>query len=220
MKQKRNSAQDRFLAGLLSLTTVVTSGWVGDGLNGQCLWQPFIGNCGDDAPNALLVRVAVAGLLFWASIMMLYRVAKRLVPVRHLARTPAVAARPVLIAAISPPRPKPVFENGKWTVSEGTRQVVLGGDLAADIDAFTTLEWNWNGQQFLRCLKPHVGHLRHLVLIGSPGKRGSFNSLDAAKSLAQLYAPEAAIVTHPEEVGFEDIESLQACFDLYIEQFQ
>jgi hypothetical protein len=220
MRKVRNDTRDRFLAGLLSLATVVASGWVGDGLNGQCLWQPFLGDCGAAAPLALLLRAMIAGLLFWVSIMLLYRVAKRLLPVRHLARTPQVGAHAVLITALSPLRPKPVFEDGRWVVTNGSLRVALTGDLKQDIDAFTALDWLWNGQQFLRCLKPHSARLRHLVLIGSPGDRGSFDSLEPARDLAQLYAPAAEIIIHPDPVGPEDIEGLQACFDRYIEQFQ
>lgn len=219
MREQHSLARDRFLAGLLSLLTVVSSGWVGDGLNGVCLWEPFIGACAAGAHPSLAVRVVVAGLLFWAAVFLLFRTAKRLLPVRHLARTPSVSGHKVLIAAISPLKPKPMQKNGHWVVIEGDKRVVLSGNLKEDIDAFTALAWRWNGQQFLRSLKPHTQTLRHLVLIGSPGDWGSFGSLESAKALVSLYATQADVLVHPDPIGPEDIEGLQTCFDHYIEHF-
>ncbi|MHB1592310.1 MAG: hypothetical protein ACYCTW_12395 [Sulfuricella sp.] len=187
-----------------------------------------------------LAAAGLFGLLtYW-----LYQTAKGLLPIRLLAETPNVQGRRVLIAALSPFGAKVQQLDGQWQMLEVLKEkknenqpsdedasnkiqakiVNLSGDLDKDILAFTTAQWRWPGQQFLRALRPHVlaeaDKLDHLVLIGSPGSRGSYGSLDAAKQLALLYAETATVHLHPEAIGFEDIEAMQQTFDWWINFFR
>lgn len=219
---KHNNTLRKILAALLSLTVVVTSGWVGDGLKGDCLFQPWLA-CGTGC-SALLWRPLAAAVLFGLSLYGLYRTAKGLLPIRHLAPTPDVRGHQVLIAALSPFTPQPNFEAGKWVVAEATadgKSITLSGNLDNDIAAFSDMDWRWNGQQFLRAMRPHLqSHsLTNMVLIGSSGHSGSFDSRDKAEQLAKLYAPSLKVHCHPEAVDFEGIEAMQQAFDHWIEHF-
>ena len=222
MTTKPTPTLRKVLAASLTLTTIVTAGWVGDGLKGECLFEPWLGACGE-SHLSLLCRVLAAGVLFGLSLYGLYRITKGLLPFRHLAQTPSVAGHRVLIAALSPFTPQPRVEaDNSVVIEDGDKRVVLTGNLDTDIGAFTTMSWRWNGQQFLRALRPHVQArtLEHLVLLGSPGPRGSFDSLAAAEQLARLYAPSVAAQHHPVAIGPEDIESLQQAFNMWIERFR
>lgn len=232
MSSKCSRVWRKFLTGFLSLAVVVTSGWVGDGLKGTCLFELWLGKCGTGC-SALLWRPLAAAGLFGLFMYGLYQTAKGLLPIRHLEPTPNVRGRRVLIAALSPFGAKVQQIDEQWQVLEMLKDeksgsppktVDLCGDLDKDISAFTAAKWRWPGQHFLRALRPHVqaerGELKDLVLIGSSGSYGSFDSLDAAKELAQLYAKSATVHLHPDAISFEDIEALQQTFDWWIKFFR
>lgn len=230
MLSKLTNTERKILTALFSLVIVVTSGWVGDGLKGDCLFLPWWA-C-ETGYSALLWRPLAAAVLFCLSVYGLYQTAKGLLPIRHLEPMPNVRGRKVLIAALSPFGANVQQSNNQWQVIERVKKsanenatqpksVKLTGDLDYDISAFTKAKWRWPGQQFLRAIRPHVqtGELKHLVLIGSPGQYGSFDSLDAAKQLANIYAKTATVHLHSAPIHFEDIEALQQTFDWWISDF-
>jgi hypothetical protein len=200
---------------------VVTSGWVGDGLKGECLFQPWLGECGND-PWRMLCRTLPALAGFLVSALLTYHLAKGWLPVRHLAQNQTVRPHKVLIAPISLFNPLPECSGGTFRVKDAKsgNEVVFTGDLANDIEAFNKLGWRWNGQQFLRGLEPHVasGDLADLVLIGSSGKFASHAGLGVTKQMASLYST-ANVHLHTEAINFEDIHTLQQVFDGWIKTF-
>ena len=222
MKRKGGSLRELAIAAAASLVTVIATSWIADGLNGQCLLVPLLGDCQSGAPATFWVRVLFALILFAAAVTVLSRTASGLLPARQLKSHSKVTGHRALIAGISPFWPKPKELDGEWTVcgkDQGLdKRVVLVGDLNEDIKVFSTYGWKPNIQQYLRSLKPHLGTLERLILIGTAGERGSFGSLACAAPIARLYFPNAIIETHARPVGSEDIDSLQACFDFHIER--
>lgn len=222
MKRKLISTLRKWLAVLFSLATVAASGWVGDGLKGDCLFLPWLGSCQDNL-TAILSRVIIAAGLFGLFFCVLYFIAKELLPIRHLAQTRGVTPHRVLISAISSFKPLPTIEDGAILVKDesNNKRVDLTGNLEQDINAFTAQGWRWNGQQLLRALQPHLrtGALEYLVLIGSSGDHGSFGSFDAVKTMVKHYAPNVTVHYAEKPVDFEDIEALQTTFDHWIKVF-
>lgn len=221
---KRNDTLGLTLAGAFwSLLGIVASSWVADGLNDDCLWEWLLGECraGSGLPGA--GRVLFAAALFGAAASFVYRIAKNIVRVRHLARA-EVKPHAGLIAAISPFSAGLESSEDGWVLTGkdhlGEYRIVLSGRLEQDIDAISEAKWRWQGQQFLRALKPHSvsGALKHLVLIGSVGNGGSFKSLALAEQLAQLYCPDLRIEWEQSEIDFEDVEALARCFDSWIDR--
>lgn len=96
---------------LLSLFIVVTSGWVGDGLKGECLFAPWLGECGKD-PLRITCRTLPALAGFIISTLLVYHLAKGWLPVRHLAENQTVRPHKVLIAPISLFNPLPECSGG------------------------------------------------------------------------------------------------------------
>lgn len=216
-------------AAFWSLLLVVSSSWIADGLNDDCLWEWLLGSCraGTRLPGA--GRVLVAAVLFGVAAVFVYRIAKNIVRVRHLARA-EVKPHAGLIAAISPFAARyEEVEDGLLLIGnqrdnecrDKEYRVVLVGRLDEDIDAVSQAGWRWQGQQFLRALRPHfaAGALQRLVLIGSDGKGGSFGSLGLAERLARLYCRDLHIERQPNPIEFENLESLHQCFDDWIDRF-
>lgn len=206
----------------LGLVFMVTSGWVGDGLKGECLFSLWMGECeGTYASTQILCRVLLSLIACFGSALLAYYLAKEWWPVRHIAQTRSVRAHKVLIMPISLYNPLPVQNGQQWTVAHGNTHIPLTGNLKTDIQAFTDQGFRWNGQQFLRGLEPHISanSLAHVVLIGSSGKFPSHEGLAAARALVGLYS-RAEVHLHPAAVDFEDIEKLQQAFDEWIKHFR
>lgn len=225
---------------LLGLAAIVTSGWVGDGLKGECLFKDWgwPGQCEGGTPTILL-RVLSVAVLFVLASWLTYRQAKDWVPVRHIAQHSKVRPHRALIVPVSLFNPLPEQDADKmWWVRERDqktkevkREIRLTGDLAADIATFTKQDWRWNGQQFLRCLAPHLLAAQRppdgpavpldLVLIGSSGPRGSHPSLEALRNLLPLYGPVSFSTpgSSGEAIDFERIGELQQLFDDCIRHF-
>jgi hypothetical protein len=221
---KRNDTLSITLAAAFwSLVLVVSSSWVADGLNDDCLWEWLLGECraGSGLPGA--GRVLFAVILFSIAALFVYRIAKTIVRVRHLARAD-VTPHAGLIAAISPFAAQIQACADGWELTgegrAGKDPIILSGHLDQDIDAITQANWRWQGQQFLRALQPHSGPgaLQHLVLIGSVGTTGSYASLALAEQLARLYCPDLRIAQETNPIDFEDVEALARCFDRWIDR--
>jgi hypothetical protein len=222
-------AGPRLAAALFALGAAVSSGWIADGLKGECLFEgiAFVGPCTGASAVPGLGRVLFAALVFAVSVFYLYRLAKRLLPVRHLSASGNVRQHRVLMAALSPLRCELIErDGGPWVRGRDrdgrTYEIPLDGDIQRDIDAFTQAGWPWPGQQFLRALRPHItaGRLTDLVLLGSPGDGGSARWRPQAAELARLYVPGLNIECQDAPVGFEALEDLQGRFDHWIEHFR
>lgn len=218
-----NKFKRGFRAGLvllLSLIMVVASGWVGDGLKGECLFQQWWGECGKGSMQ-ILFRTLPALIGFFLSAWGTYCLAKGWLPIRHLAQNQTVRPHKVLIMPLSLFFPLPECTDGICRVRDNKgKEITFTGKLTDDIEAFSRAGWRWNGQQFLRGLEPHLsaGVLSDLVLIGSSGERASYTSLEVAKQLVGLYS-DARVHFYPEAIDFEDIQSLQQVFDGWIKTF-
>lgn len=226
----------RLLVGCLSVVLVISTGWLANALEGQCLFKdlPFAGPC---TPNSLepWCRGLIPLLLTIVALAALYELAKGFVPLRHLAYNNQVSSHKVLIAALSPFNPAPTFKDEAQTQlvltrtdGENTIEVPLTGQLQDDIKAITdrfndpAKPFFWRGQQFLRALAPHVGKQRNglekLILIGSPEPGGSHKNIEAANRLARHYLPRADIQSNLYAVDFENISMIQNTLDKWIKQ--
>lgn len=221
----------KFLLGLTSLCTIVMSTWVAEGLGGECIlknWQ-WAGECSGSA-SAILCRAFMAMGLFAFFLWATYQLAKDILPIQHLEHQQGVAAHQVLVAAISPFTGSYETRNEELWVCDPKNPdkcARLSGNIEDDIKIYSGLG-RWPDQQFLRALVPHVtgqlpprGGLRHIVLIGSAGARGSYPSLPKAEQLVRLYSRSGITISrHPDPIAFEDIEALQETFDHWLGHFR
>jgi hypothetical protein len=226
MSKASEAFNAKLAAAVAALGAAVASGWIADGLKGECLFEPVLDACAGNVA-AGLGRVLVAGAVFGLSVLFLYRLAKRLLPVKHLAWSPGVRPHRVLIAALSPLRcrlrtgadgithAEGIGREGKTSFSKG-----LTGDIGKDINVFDDVRPFWPGQHFLRALRPHAegGQLRHLVLLVSNESGGTEELKQTIEQLVSLYLPTVELDI-AEPVNFEDIEGLQQRFDQWIEHF-
>jgi len=156
MSKASEAFNAKLAAAVAALGAAVASGWIADGLKGECLFEPVLDACAGNVA-AGLGRVLVAGAVFGLSVLFLYRLAKRLLPVKHLAWSPGVRPHRVLIAALSPLRcrlrtgadgithAEGIGREGKTSFSKG-----LTGDIGKDINVFDDVRPFWPGQHFLR----------------------------------------------------------------------
>ncbi|MEQ8768686.1 MAG: DUF1874 domain-containing protein [Planctomycetota bacterium] len=140
-----------------------------------------------------------------------------------------------LIIPISPPSWRPTWPSkgsGAVFSDQDKRPLVqLEGDISKDIRA---MDRRFNWQQTLRAIRPHVGHVAKVYLIGSPpsesdtetktldeefepGKQterskaeaiGSFAFLKEAKRFLAPYLGEKRIKTHAVPVDFVSVDAL------------
>lgn len=215
---------DAALASAATLAVVVGSSWVADGLNDACLLEAWFGPCGPAWASPWL-RILLAVLLFVWGVVVLGRKAAGLLPVRQLRMTRDIGAHRALIVALSPlpsickhPEGGIELTGPRGRGSKEPCSVLLTGDIDADIAAFDTAQWINPAQQYLRCLKPHLGKLEHLVLIGTDGEGGSFGSIDCATDIARLYRADSVLtVTHEAEpVPSEKLDALDDLFDRHV----
>jgi len=224
MSKTPSPRNTKLAAALSALTVAVASSWIADGVKGECLFAHALGACEGSALGGL-DRVLFAGVLFGLAVAYLYRLAKRLLPVKHLAWAPGVRPHRVLIAALSPLAFTLREVDGRIEVEGSNREgksfrVALSGDISCDIDAIPAA-WRWPGQQFLRALRPHLldGRLEHLVLIVSKLSGGSEALRDDVKGLIAVYPGSVEVHIDERPVNFEDIETLQTRFDEWIQHF-
>lgn len=216
------------LFSLISLLTIAATGWVGDGLKGECLFEPWLGKCNESGLEewVILGRASLAALGFMVFAFFTYRLAKDWIPVRHLKQAEQVRPHAILIAPISKFNPLPKLHDGKCRVILDVVGVELTGDIRADILSLEEIKnkdgkRSWNGQQFLRGIEPHIkdGKLSDLVLIGSKGDKGSHATLHDVKDMVLLYSKNLNVHFHEEGIDFENIKELQKAFDYWIDKF-
>lgn len=198
---------------LLVVANGVAIGWLGDGLKGECLFGPVLGDCGgglDVAWRNLAVLLTSGGVF-----LTLYLLARNMLPVRVLRQAAEIRPRRVVLMPLSSLKPYPECgPPGQISIQINSRQIIFTGDLAADIEALQGLQWN--GQQILRALRPHweAGTLERVILLGSKGKDGSFEmARGVIRDWLGRYLGVEHVEIHPKEVEFEDLQTLKDTFD-------
>jgi hypothetical protein len=201
--------------GLSTLFVVITSGWVGDGIKGDCLFKEWFdlyfhyNVCSgitriESTSFSLVLFILSALYAFWAG--------REILAVRHLTRGDEVTPHKVLIIALTAWSPEPKDDGSTISISNGKNTVSLSGNINHDINAFNDWDRPPNFQQTLRAIKPHLGKLERGFLIGSKGDRGSAKFLEIAEKIFKLYAKDITI-THHGDVDFEDIEHMTQLFE-------
>ena len=204
-----------------SLLLVLASGWVADGLNGTCLWEPFWPCLHHDLQDVVL-RTGIAFGMFVVAFAALYHLAKSFVPIRHLAKV-EVKPHKALIIPVTSIYPLPEQHKGQWRLRLKRQNedvdVLFSGNFDQDIENLTQAN-KWNGEQLLRALHAHAGHIEQIFLIGSAGDRGSFKHLEVIRGMISSYLPkvQTRCVTRP--VDFEDIEEMQRIYEQCIQELK
>jgi hypothetical protein len=198
---------------VLIVANGVAIGWLGDGLKGECLFGPVLGDCvgGLDVAWRNLAVLLASGGVFLA----LYLVGRNVLPVRVLRQAAEIRPRRVVLLPLSALKPPPERNpQGGYALRMQERLIDFSGNLAKDIAELQGT--NWNGQQILRGLRPHLqdNMLERVILIGSEGERGS---MDMAKGIVRdwlgLYLRADRVEVHPTAVDFEDVQALRETFE-------
>ena len=208
------------LAGV-AFAVILLESWIADGLKGDELFPWWPGGklkYGDTAFSC-----AVGGMIGLAAlgIGFLYRQGRRLLPVevRRIGRPGHVRPRAVLVLPVSTPRwqwsPSGLDggPGGKtWplppTLPEALAEMAR---LAAPGDGKTLPSFAW--EQLLRAIAPHADRLQRIVLVGSPGARGSFATLPLCRQMIRHYFPSLdAIAIDEREASFDALDELLDCY--------
>ncbi|OIO57144.1 MAG: hypothetical protein COX57_12555 [Alphaproteobacteria bacterium CG_4_10_14_0_2_um_filter_63_37] len=135
--------------------------------------------------------LAIALLCFLGGAFWLYHVRQAFLPLATFREGDRPAPHAALVLLVSPPKPE-------------QPPIDLSGNLNQDIAALDASRWNW--QQLLRAIQPHVATARHVVLIGSSGKEGSYHHLETCQTLLARYLPTATFTQAP-AVDFQKLEA-------------
>lgn len=209
-----------------SLLLALSVSALGNGLNGDCIWRPMVGEC-DNCIHCVWARTAVAAVLVILAMSVLWVAARDLLTMHHLRPSTKPLPHKVLIAAVSwLSKPLLITRDGKLAIpwDDGRNICELTGDLGTDIESITQAHakgaWRgpypWNGQQFLRAIACHAGILEQVILLGSTGADGSHTQLRDYERLVHLYAPKPAQkpnvdISQP-PVEFEDLHAMEDAF--------
>ncbi|WP_300331296.1 hypothetical protein [Accumulibacter sp.] len=208
------------LAGV-AFAVILLESWIADGLKGDELFPWWPGGklkYGDTAFSCVvggMIGLAALGIGF------LYRQGRRLLPVevRRIGRPGRVRPRAVLVLPVSTPRwqwsPSELVggPGGKtWplppTLPEALAEMAR---LAAPGDGETLPSFAW--EQLLRAIAPHADRLQRIVLVGSPGARGSFATLSLCRQMIRHYFPSLdAIAIDEREASFDALDELLDCY--------
>lgn len=209
------------LAGV-AFAVILLESWIADGLKGDELFPWWPGGklkYGDTAFSCVvggMIGLAALGIGF------LYRQGRRLLPVevRRIGRPGHVRPRAVLVLPVSTPRwqwsPSGLDggPDGKTWPLPPTLPAALAAmaRLAAPGDDGKTLpSFAW--EQLLRAIAPHADRLQRIVLIGSPGARGSFATLPLCRQMIRHYFPSLdAIAIDEREASFDALDELLDCY--------
>lgn len=210
--------------GFFTLLGALSVSWLADGINGDCLWKPLFEEC--DGACSSLSRTIVAFFLVMLAMVVLWIAARDILTPRHLRPSAKFRPHKVIIAAVSSlGQPVNVKANGKLVIpwDDGKHEFELTGDLEQDIENVTAEHakgaWRgphpWNGQQFFRAIAPHIRELKQVILLGSPGVKGSHRNLSDYERLVSLYAPapNTKVDIKQPPVEFEEIDAMEAAFD-------
>lgn len=209
---------------LLTLTAIASSGWIGDGLKGECLFAHFwnVDPCGLDKTILLL---CIALFLFMFASWKIIKEGQKLFYI-NLQPVSGVKPHRVLIMAVSSLNPRPQEnENGDIVITDkrNGKCVTLTGNIKNDIEAFTAQDFKVNTQQLLRAVEPHLAGntLKRVFLIGSEGEDGSFTILETVNAMLLRYDANLIISVHGSKdhgIRFEDVESLRNEYEALIEE--
>lgn len=207
----------------VAFAVILLESWIADGLKGDELFPWWPGGklkYGDETFACVvggMISLAVLGIAF------LYRQGRRLLPVevRRIGRPGHVRPRAVLVLPVSTPRwqwsPAGLAggPGGKtWPLPAALPEALAEmARLAAPGEGQALPSFAW--EQLLRAVEPHAGRLQRIVLIGSPGARGSFATLGLCRQMIRHYFPRLDAITLDErEARFDALDDL---LDLYRE---
>jgi hypothetical protein len=207
---------------LFSLTAIVSAGWIGDALKGDCLFTQFRSDtdCNRLSYSAsMLFSLAI----FFIVTAFIYKTGRKLLLYRNLQSTPGVMPHKVLIMAVSTltPIPPRLESDGRILLCAADKDnyIETTGDIERDIKLFTEKGIRSNTQQLLRAVKPHLENntLQRIYLIGSEDSidekdnkkkyPGSYHTLCAVSNLLQQYDKNLKIETHG-NIDFKDVKKL------------
>ncbi|GJL77001.1 hypothetical protein [Nitrosomonas sp.] len=210
---------------ILTLTAVISAGWFGDALKGDCLFTQIhsINTCGKagyflSLIFSFLIFIVFTGFLYITSQQLFYR---------NLKWVEGVRPHRVLIIAVSALKTRLDEKDGDIYLCGGEKikekRIKLTGNISQDIEAFTQIDFTVNTQQFLRAVKPHIENhiLERVFLIGSEGAEGSAKKFQEVKKILLLYKNNLEIETYGNEVNgirFEDVEELCEAYENLIKQ--
>ncbi|RME44759.1 MAG: hypothetical protein D6791_12470 [Chloroflexi bacterium] len=207
----------RFLLILSVLMIPVGSGWFGDAIGER--FNDGLNFFSHDFWAFEIWRwwkFVLGLLLFILGVMIAYWLRREYLPVQVLAR--AAGERPAQALVLTVSQPNFRFKDGTYSRLElmhGQREVI---ELSHDLERDCTVPGQWNWQQLLRAIRPHVDRLKRAHLIGSigrqPGQAGSFESLEDCMALLKKYLPEDCVIEHHKKaVDFEDIDAILMALD-------
>nr|WP_253946169.1 hypothetical protein [Niveibacterium sp. COAC-50] len=197
-----------------SLGMLVFSSWLLDAIKGDHVFEETILRwCGIVWSNgtrlAVMTACAVASLACSAGLRLGLR---HWEPVHGLL-LPASAMPAHWLLVLLSPCGTMTFQNGAVCTAQGETLLEIGHlpanervEALEDWDRATQCRWPW--VQLARAIRPHAHQLQKVVLLASPGPRGSAAGLNQAVELVSLLAPGAAAVPIVAEVDFEDIPKL------------
>lgn len=215
----------------LSLIGIVSAGWIGDALKGDCLFTQFRSSP-DCGLFGFLTSLSISLTVFFLVAFFLYKTGQKLLHYRTLQSTPGVLPHKVLIMAVSALRPCPPSQepDGKILIHiDKDNQIETTGNIEEDIRAFTEKGIRSNTQQLLRAVKPHLdkGALQRIYLIGSADtvdeeddnkkEPGSYHMLCAVSNLLHQYDKNVKIETHG-NIDFKDVKQLNDEYEKLIKK--
>ncbi len=196
--------------GLFSLLLVTGGGWVGDAGKGDCL--NFFGLRACPTKAAMdWPGFAAALVLFALGAIGIYFSTRNYLRVRELKLQKDIRGAKAIILAVSTLSRGIAMGSKASAITKDGISVELTGDIDKDIDALEPL--NCNTQQFLRALAPHVATVERIVLVGSPGEKGSARLRPAYAELVHRYLPTASIDCQSDEVDMEDLDAMRILID-------
>lgn len=186
------------------LLTVVFSNLVADGCK-DLLYGVF-----EISPDGIRAKALITVISLLGFVMVSWWIKKlteEYLSVRHLKNHTVVKPhRAIIMTASTPSGYKIELSAEKVTIQTNTSNVSLSGDIIKDMDQLDRL----NLQQFLRALKPHLGELKWLFLVGSGGKNGSFECLKEFERVVRHYVGDSVQIFHrgSDHLSFEDLEGV------------
>ena len=188
---------------------LVSGSWVADGLKGEALFGDWGWSRSIPDPYLRLGSLVFAFACFAGASLWLYHWRRDFEMVRSLSQSPSSPHRSLVVLVSTPNPPPDEAQDGSLRLRPpDEREISLTGKLDDDIDrVLSGIRWNW--QQLLRGVRPHVGTLERVCLVGSPGKRGSSRYLRLCEKMLRRYLPAGTTITrHSPEVDFEDFNGL------------
>ncbi len=199
---------------LIALAFVASSGWLGDSLKGELLFDGWVQY--SNSPHVMfwrIVSLVIAAVFACGSGYLLYQKRQQYLPVGHLEECKQPGNILALIATVSAPQ-----EDAKLVFSdEGVPWLEFkepARPLPDSLEQATTVSLHrWNWQQLLRAIKPHTASVKEIHLIGSPSATGSSDRLGDCEKLIRFYLPDVKVCIVSSAIDFENIDLLYHTFE-------